>query len=220
MPAIRGVNLNRELASHPPKGISAVHARLRLEALALVEAENLVQASYSYRIVRLEEPAGETLRVGGETLHAPRLLPESGELTALGCAACTLGPRLEARVTALFGNRRAALAVVLDQVGNEILSVLGRRLQDRMLSDCRRRRLTMAGELRAGDPGLDISAQAAVLRLAGAANIGVCTHDAQLLYPLKSGSMIVGVGKDLPLVSWSRCDTCPSNHRCAFGCRQ
>lgn len=217
MPAVRGVDLKRELANNPPPGLSPLRSRLRAEALTLIEAEDLVEASYSYRILPLDRPAANPLHVGGEILHAPRLLPESGELTSLGCGVCSLGPRLEARVTALFGEKRASLALALDEVANQMLMALGRRVQDRMLSECYRRRLSMAGELRAGDPGLDIAAQAAVLRLAEAESIGVRMHGSHLLTPLKSVSMVLGVGRDLPAVSWSRCDSCPSASKCNFG---
>jgi hypothetical protein len=219
MPSVRGVDLKRELATNPPEGMSPVRARLRASAIALIEAEDLVEASYSYNIVPLDRPAAETFHVGGETIHAPRLLPESGELTALGCGVCTLGPRLQARVTALFGERRASLAVSVDDVANEMLFALGRRVQDRMLSECYRRRLSMGGELHAGDPGLDVSAQAAVLRLAEAAKIGVGLHGDYLITPLKSGSVVYAIGRNLPEVSWSRCDTCASKTKCSYGRR-
>ncbi|RTL52425.1 MAG: hypothetical protein EKK46_10745 [Rhodocyclaceae bacterium] len=197
--------------------------RLRNDAIALIEAEGLVEdAAYSYNIVALERPATAAMTsflAGGETINAPLLLPASGELTALGCGACTIGPQLGQRSTSLFAEKRASLAIALDEVGNEMLFALGRRLQDRMLSETMRKRLTMAGELHAGDPGLDISAQAAVLRLAGGDSIGIGLHQGHLLTPLKSGSVVYGVGKNLPEVSWSRCDSCPSKEKCSLGRR-
>ncbi len=63
-------------------------------------------AAYSCRIVPLDAPP------------APRLLPESGQLTAIGCGARTIGPAPEARVASLFAERRAARAVALDELGN------------------------------------------------------------------------------------------------------
>lgn len=219
MPRVIGVDLLRELATTPPEGWSPVRTRLRGEAIDLIKAEALVEASYSYNIVPLEEPAGETLHVGGETLYAPQMLPVSGELTALGCGVTTLGSRIEVRVRELFGEKRASLAMAMDGLANEMLIVLDRRIQDRMLAECYRRRLTMAGELRAGDPGLDISAQAAVLRLANAQSIGVEVNGSHLMTPLKSTSLVLGVGRNLPAVSWSRCDTCPSSRTCSFGHR-
>lgn len=219
MPSVRGVDLRRELAKNPPDGLTPVHSRLRSEALALIESEDLVEASYSYNIVPLDRPAEEMLHVGGEQLYAPTLLPESGELTALGFGVCTLGPKLEARSTSLFRERRASLSVALEYVASEMLFALERRVQDRMLSECYRRRLSMAGELHAGDPGLDITAQATVLRQAEADGIGVGLYGSHLLTPVKSTSMVLGVGKNLPATSWSRCDTCPSRNKCNFGRR-
>ena len=219
MPTVSGSTLLRELANNPPAGLSSVRLRLRAAALALAATEDLVDAGYCHHIVLLDRPAAATLHAGGEVLHAPRLLPESGELTGVGCGVCTVGPRIEARVSSLFKEKRASLALAMDEIANEMLFALGRRVQDRMLSECMRRGLAMAGELHAGDPGLDITAQAAVLRLAGADRIGVRVHGGHLLTPLKSGSVVFGVGRDLPAVSWSRCDNCPSAGKCTLGRR-
>jgi hypothetical protein len=221
MPSVRGVDLKRELANGPLEGLSPASARLREQAIGLIRDEKLLEASYSYNIVPLDATAeGPRLRAGGEALEAPQLLPESGELTALGCGVYTLGPRFEACVSELFQNRRAALAVVLDELGIELLFAMGRRIQDRMLSECYRKRLSMGAELHAGDPGLDLDAQATVLRLAQAEAIGVELHKGQLITPLKSGSVVFAVGRNLPEVPWSGCESCPSNNRCNFGRRQ
>jgi hypothetical protein len=73
-------------------------------------------------------------------LHAPWLLPESGTLTAIACAVCTLGPAFEQRISELFAGRQASLAMALDELGNELLFAVSRRAQDRMLADAARRR--------------------------------------------------------------------------------
>ncbi|MBM5811681.1 MAG: hypothetical protein FJ191_06905 [Gammaproteobacteria bacterium] len=219
MPLIRAVQLCQEAERNPPPDLSPARARLRGAALALLEREELAQPAYCFRLVPLDAPAGSPLRAGGEELLADRLLPDSGELTGLACGACTLGPALEARIRGLFGDRQAALAVALDEVANELVLALGRRLFDRMLMEARRRGLTMAGELRAGDPGLELAAQPAVLRLAEAARIGVALHGGQLLKPIKSVTMVCGIGRDLPASHWSRCDECPSAPRCRLRAR-
>ncbi|MEJ2393727.1 MAG: hypothetical protein P8Z77_02925, partial [Candidatus Thiodiazotropha sp.] len=87
-------------------------------------------------------------------------------------------------------------------------------------SECYRKRLSMGAELHSGDPGLELDTQAAVLRMAEGMKIGVALHQGQLLTPLKSGSVVFAVGRDLPEVAWSRCETCPSYAKCSFGRRQ
>ena len=201
---------------------SSSRARLRCEAIDLARREALVDAAYCYCIVPLERrPAADDvlLHAGGEALAAGRLIPASGELTAIACCVCTIGPALEQRVTALFSERRASFAMALDELGNELLFAVSRRAQDRMQADLARRKLCMAGELRAGDPGLDLDAQPAVLRLAQSENVGVALLPGNLMTPLKSTSMVLGVGIDLPAAQWSRCDRCPNRDKCAVVAR-
>jgi len=200
-------------ADSPAGGLRAI-GRYREEALAIARAERLGRVRTNFAIVPLEAPAAGTLRAGGEAFDAPRLLPASGRLTALAFGVCTLGDALEQRVKDLFAQRRISLAVALDTLGNRILLEAARRLQDRVLFAAGKAGLSVAGELRPGDPGLALAAQPAVLRLAGAALIGVAVTGSLALTPLKSASMVFGAGVDLPPALWSRCDDCRSRPGC------
>jgi hypothetical protein len=220
MTVARGFDVLRQAQAAPLNGRpSPARTRLRAQALAMARDDALVRAAYSYRIVPLQAPAAPLLRAGGESLEAPWLLPVSGQLTALACGVCTLGPELERRVSELFAQRRASLAMALDELGNELLFDISRRAQDRMQAEVSRRGLTMSGELRAGDPGLALDAQGAVLRLACAGAIGIALGEGFLMHPLKSMSMVLGVGVDLPASAWSRCDTCNSRAKCGMRSR-
>lgn len=191
---------------------------LRDEAIAIARDECLVQPRASWRFPALDgEPdARGTLSVEGRTLEAPRLLPPpgTGRLTALACGVATIGAALESRVRALFGERRVSLALALDGIGNELLIALSRQAQDRIVAATRRRGLSLAGELRAGDPGLALEAQPDVLALAGADEIGVGLTGTLGMNPIKSTAFVLGVGVDLPPQRWSRCDDCRSRARC------
>lgn len=220
MPTVRSSGLLRDIAASPcATGSFPQRAQFRRDALDLIEREDLLNAAYCYRIVPLDEPPNTCLQAAGETLDAMRLVPESGQLTAVAAAICTLGSALEQRITTLFGERRTSLALALDGLGNELLFALSRRLQDRIVIEARKAQLTAAGELRPGDPGLSLKAQPAVLRLAGADTIGVSVTQGQLLHPLKSMSMVLGIGVGLPPARWSRCDDCPSASKCRMAGR-
>ncbi|MBE2244972.1 MAG: hypothetical protein IAE86_19620 [Burkholderiaceae bacterium] len=222
VPVVRGLNVLRDAAEAPSllgTSASPVRDRVRTEALRIARDEALVEAAYSYRIVPFDAPLAATMHAGGETLHAPRLLSPSGRLTALACAVCTLGPRIEERVRLLFAERRASLAMVLDELANAWLFEVSRRVQDRMHADVIRQGLSMAGELRPGDPGLALEAQPAVLRLVGAEALGVRVNERMLMQPHKSTSMVLGVGMDLPPTEWSRCDECRNRATCRAAAR-
>jgi hypothetical protein len=206
--------LKHVVAAAAPAVTSNVGARFRDGAIDLARRESFGRVSIAHAIVPLDAPASQVLCAGGESFHAPRLLPPSGELTGLAFGVCTLGPALERRVSALFAERLVSLALALDTLGNQILMEATRRLQDRILADIAKRGLTMAGELRAGDPGLALEAQPAVLRLAAADRIGVTMTETLALNPLKSASVVYGVGHDLPPANWSRCDECRWHTKC------
>lgn len=217
MPVFRSVDLRADVAGElSGAGGRAARARerLRVEAMRTAREGCLVEAAYAYRIVPLDRAPTPMLHAGGEVLYAPRLLPPSGRLTALACVVCTLGSLIEQRVRALFAERRPSLAMALDELANDLLFEVTRRAQDCLHADVARRGLSMAGELRPGDPGLALDAQASVLRLAGADAPGVTVDDRLLMHPRKSTSMVLGVGIDLPPANWSRCDDCPKRATC------
>ena len=220
MPSAAVKALLREAAdTEPGEERSRAPSRFRREAYDLAVRDDLLAPALRLAIVDLEQPAAATLHAGGTQLYAPRLLPETGELTALACGAATIGVRLEQRVSALCAERSISLALALDQLGNRCLYFLSRRLQDRMLAAAHERGLVLSGELRPGDPGLALEAHATVLALAGAAAIGVTLTGGLLLHPLKSMSMVLGAGLGLPPAAWSRCDDCRSRPKCKFAAR-
>jgi len=220
-PAIGAGALLRDVRQGPvPPRMARRDQLVELRALALAMAHDdaLLQPAAAWRFATLQSPpdADGTLWLDGVALQVPRLLPARGRLCALACAVLTLGERLEQRVRELFAERRAALAVTLDAVGNELLFALSRRVQDDMLRAASRKGLQIAGELRAGDPGLPLQAQARVLQLAGAERVGVTLTSTLMMQPAKSASLVQGVGHDLPAADWSRCDDCRSRARCAL----
>jgi hypothetical protein len=217
MPNAAARALLREAVETEPGATRArLRNRFRRAAHQMAERDRLVAPAFRFAIVDLERPAAATLHAGGMSLHAPRLLPAAGELTALACGVATIGARLEQRVTALCAERSVSLALALDALGNHCLHVLSRRLQDRMLAAARNRGLVLAGELRPGDPGLALDAQPTVLGLADAGAIGISVTRGFLLHPLKSISLVLGAGLGLPPAHWSRCDDCRSRQTCKF----
>lgn len=216
--AVRAL-LHEAAEATAPAASARLPARVLGEALDLAAQADLLAPALCFRIVGLDRPAAATLHAGGWSLDAPRLLPETGELTGLACGVATIGARLEQRVSALFAERRGSLALALDDLGNRCLYVLSRQLQDRMLLAAEKRGFDLAGELRPGDPGLALEAQEAVLQLAHGASIGVTVTPGLLLRPLKSISVVFGAGHDLPPARWSRCDDCRSRPTCRIAAR-
>ncbi len=198
-------DLLQELMRNPPKDLSPVRLRQREKAMAMLHDEALLDTAHSFDIVPLAgEIEGNCLRVGSEILPMPERLPRKGVMTAFACGAYTLGPRLEARVRELFSEKRAALALALDALGNELLLALGRRMRSDLLASVRSQGLILGQRLRVGESEFDLPAQAAVLRLAGAGEIGIDLHRVNLFKPQKSEIAVFAVGRKLPKLSLAR----------------
>ena len=116
--APRAFDALKAIAAVEPVGLTDARRRFRAEAIAIARAQGLGRAHMTYAIVALDAPAADILRAGGEAFHAPRMLPETGELTALAFGVCTIGPALVEKVRALFAERKMSLALALDTLGS------------------------------------------------------------------------------------------------------
>jgi len=215
MPAIRAIHLTRVLRAHgAPPGASRVEGRARQEALAMIERDALTHPAFSYRILPVRELRGEIVDVGDATLRVPELVAESGELTAVAAATCTVGGALEARVTALFEARRPLLALALDVVGNEMLFRVADRAFSRIRREARRHGLETGAEINPGDSGTALDQQAALLALADGERNRITLNAQGMLAPVKSLSFLATLGRNLSVRASGRCDHCPSKERC------
>src|SRR3974377_297403 len=73
--------LLREIAAAKPRTGLTSCDRFRREAIAMIGRDALLEAAYCYRIVPLDEPPRDQLRVGGEVADAMRLGWEEGKNT-------------------------------------------------------------------------------------------------------------------------------------------
>jgi hypothetical protein len=215
------VHVLKTVTSFPLRqSMSLVGQKLRQQALELAEAEDLCKGFYISAMVPVDDMDGDALIVEGQRLIAPLLIPEQGLLTILACGVCTLGPRWESSIHDLFTQGRRSLAVALDDLGNEVLMAVSNRMTSRLAAQVQKMGLSMAGELRPGDPGLALDAQDLIVSLVNGQELGVTVVNGGLLHPVKSATVVFGVGKGIPAVNWSRCDYCPSRSqgRCVVHC--
>lgn len=198
-------NLLRDLSLNQPLDLSPVRRRQRDKALALLQDEALLEAAYSFSVVPLSGCAGEGgLRVGVETLRVPTNCLKQRHQVALGCGACTLGPLFAVRVRQLFAEKRGALALALEALGNEILSSLGQRMHAELGAVVRNRGLILGQRLAFNDSELDRASRAAVLRLVRAGEIGITLHGHNLRQTHYSTILLCAVGRKRPRLSLSR----------------
>jgi hypothetical protein len=170
-----------------------VHA-LFAEALALGERLMEPRAVYRAAAVTAQEPHG--LAAGGERLTIPDIARLWGPLTHVGAGICTVGQPIEDRVRALFDAREFPLAVMLDSVGSAAAESLAEHVNDLLCQAALPAGLRVTNRISPGYAGWDTAEQAALFRLCSGAPVGVSLNEACFMTPVKTISLLVGVGPD------------------------
>lgn len=190
--------------------------RLVDELLARIGEERLVRAQASYRCIALRSAAGRGIDLDAQQMFEPGCrLSQRSRAGFLLVAAWSLGPAVSLAVTEAFRERRAMQALLLDEIASLLVFRLGEQLFARIRQRLAARGLGVGRPQAPGDGQVALAAQARLLRLAGAARIGVSLGDSGTLAPLKTATALAPVGQDIrqPRQDWS-CAGCASRNSC------
>lgn len=201
-----------------PGNRPSAQRKVRAEALSLVQEEELVALVYGYRIVPLRNTFDEVLNLEQGRLRAPGMVDFACGVSSIAAAVCSLGQALEDRVSSLLSRRRFSLALALDEVGSALLFSAARHVTLMVGAEVERQGLSTGVELSPGDAGFPLDQQAMVVALSGGERVGVGVNAQGMLFPVKSLSMVIGIGDRNQLHQHAprRCDNCSSRQVCRF----
>jgi hypothetical protein len=163
---------------------------------AVVLGEALMTPRVVYRAAPVARQAPDLIEAGGERLRIPEIGRLWGRLEAVGAAIVTVGDAIERRVTALFEARELPLAVMLDSVGSAAVESAAEYVNDLLCQAALPRGLRVTNRISPGYAGWDTAEQAALFRLCPGEPIGVALNEACFMTPVKTISLLVGVGPD------------------------
>lgn len=198
----------------------------RLEAMAptlaeKVLAEELIQPRGLFTLVDVSgcNQEGVTL-AGGHRLEAPGVARRLGTARRLAVGFVTIGAALPGAVAESFAQGRRLQALGLDMIGTQSAQAASEALWDHMVDMAAGQGLSLSSPLHPGDEGFPLACHDTLARLAEPEAIGIQVRDGGLLAPLKSLSLVAGLGVAMP--RWNRheaCFRCPSRQRCTRGRR-
>jgi hypothetical protein len=190
---------------------------LRAMAAAMTErARPMLAPAVAYEILDIAEVRHERLVISPRvSLRSARLVQALGGAEQIAVAVCTIGPQLEEAVGAMFSTGQALEATVLDGVGSAAVEELSQRAC-RMFEDMARERgLMTSSPFSPGEPDWPLEGQRELFDLVPGEEIGVTLADTYLMRPLKSLSLVVGIGKNLS-AGGSPCEFCSLNQVCRY----
>lgn len=191
-----------DISTVPPK-ILALSRELLDEVVTL----QYLEPAIAYESFSVKEINDGGARLQGniflKTDLIQKRLPFVSELAAV---VCTIGPQLERKVTDYFSHDEPLRGVLLDGIGSAAVDMPAQEACRIIGVVAGSRGNESSSPLSPGMPGLPLSEQRALCRIAQAEKIGVHLSESAMMMPRKSVSMLVGIGPKMP--TWTKAQVC------------
>jgi len=195
----------------------------RLVALAvqaLEEGRQLIEPVATYRVLPVKKMSHERIMLGGNArLTGPLLSQQLACAQEIALIVCTLGHRLEKRVSALLPEE-PAYAFALDGFGSMAAEALGLAVCAGLEAEAHARGMYTSVPLNPGmiDWPVEVG-QPQIFGALDAGRIGVTLNESDQMIPHKSVSMVLGISQ-YPFGEGWPCDFCSLNATCRYQNRE
>jgi hypothetical protein len=201
-------------------GKAGLHPRIRAllpEILGEVMQQKMLRPAIVWESHRVLESSGTRVRLAGgsELMHASAVVELLGAADELVMVVGSIGPDLDRVSRDWSASGRQVEAFVLSEIGNLAIGKLSDGIPQTISKWAAGRGFEISGALSPGGTGVDLTDQHVVVELAGAQRIGVELTSGSMLAPMKSISILIGLGQGLP--TWTHaqaCDLCSSRDHC------
>lgn len=225
MPIVRDIRLHidpvdvlRQQAGQRQGNVNPSLKSLVEELHSQVADQNLIQPEVAFELFPIDAVRdNRVILESGAVLEGRRLAIHFGSAKMVAGVMCTLGPRLDDRVSAFHGEDNELESMLLDGIGTLAVNALGaeacHQVKDRAESDG----LQASGPLSPGLFGLPMENQTVLHRLVQGERIGITLTPGLMMIPNKSLSMIIGIGESME--TWEKaeaCSWCNMKHHCTF----
>ena len=183
----------------------------------LAEARQLIEPaacweSFPVREVRHEKVVlANGAKIGGGPVAAV-----VGGADDLVVAVCTVGPRISERIEAYSREKELFRGMMLSDLASYAVDLVRQELCERIEDEAGAKALHVSTPLSPGESAWPVSEQATLFSLVDASRIGVILTPSMVMRPLKSLSLIMGVGsRPMGSEGGTNCDFCTIRDRCA-----
>jgi hypothetical protein len=182
---------------------------------ALEEGRPLLRPRVLYRYSEIVSLRHETLHLEDGTLRGPLIAQHLAGARRIVTLVCTIGGQLSERVTELMG-KDILYALALDGVGSAAVEALAnaacRLFEDQVAAQDWQTTIPLSP----GMVGWPVDeGQPQIFKLIDASEIGVSLTEGHVMLPLKSLSMVLGMGPELE-TGGRPCDYCSMRETCRY----
>ena len=214
MPIVRDISLDlrmseilRRLGIKDDSKLKSEMETLIGELLVSANDEHLLEPAIVYETYLITEVGYQQLSLEGNTvLHGSVLSSVLSPAKELAVLVCTIGCRLEEKVTDYFGKSEPLQGLLLDGIGSAAVDSVAQEGCELIMRGASLRGYQASSPLSPGGRSFPLSEQRQLFRLVPAGEIGVSLTSSGLMVPRKSVSMVVGIGPRMP--TWTKAEAC------------
>lgn len=179
------------------------------ELLATVNSGHMLRPAVAYSLYSITAIDDDRLHLEGDrVLSGSSLFSTLSKAEKAAVLVCTIGADLEKAVSDCFESDEPLRGLLLDVIGNAALDRLTKEACRRITEEASGSGFGTTIPLSPGMPGFPISEQRSLVELVPAGEIGVSLTPAGVMVPLKSISMVMGLGRDIKSEHYHSCDDC------------
>jgi hypothetical protein len=183
----------------------------------LVEAQQLIEPAACWDTFPVREVRHEKLVLGdGTKIGGGPVAAVVGGADDLVVAVCTVGSRITEQVDAYSREKDLFRGMMLSDLASWAVDLVRQELCEWIEEDAKGRGLHVSTPLSPGESVWPVSEQATIFSLVDAGRIGVTLSPSMIMRPLKSLSLIMGIGsRAMGSEGGTNCDFCTIRDRCA-----
>jgi hypothetical protein len=188
------------------------------ELLADIKDGHLLEPAIAYEIYPIIEIDQRKISLSNnKALHSPFLASVLLNARELAVVICTIGSKLEKRVTDLLDRGEPLQGMLLDGIGSAAVDSLSQEACKFITGVTSPRGYQASSPFSPGMYGFPITEQQQLFQLISAEQIGVTLTVTGLMVPLKSVSMVVGIGQGMTVRTQAEvCASCNLNRTCNY----
>ena len=177
------------------------------QLLVSVNDEHLLEPAIVYETYPITEVDYQRLSLEGNTvLHGSALLSVLSPAKELAVLVCTIGCKLEEKVTDYFSKSEPLQGLLLDGIGSAAVDSVAQESCRLIRRGASLRGYQTSSPLSPDGHSFPLSEQWQLFKLVPAEEIGVRLTSTGLMVPRKSVSMVIGIGPQM--TTWTKAEAC------------
>jgi len=185
---------------------------------ALAEARQLVQPAAIWDCFAVQAIVHEKLVLAnGRRFGSGPLTTVVGGASELVVGVCTAGKAISDRISAYQQDRRLFEAMMLSELGTWAVDSVRQQLCHLVEEEASASGLRVSTPMSPGESAWSVEDQAVIFQLVDGAQIGVSLTEQMVMYPLKSLSVVIGIGSHpMGEEGADSCMYCAMKERCNY----